>query len=103
MTGLLIKKYHVAILNNESDFVSKMVGALKQWSNKVVIKTYADSHSMFEAVNVNKAKNKPFDMAVVSPNQIAERFVLQRANPLLKVVVCDDEKTFHQEVSKALL
>jgi len=104
MTGLLVKKYHIAILNTESDFVSKMVETLKQWyNNKVVIRTYTDSYSMFEAVNVNKAKNKPFDMAVIGPSQLAERLVLQRANPSLKIVVCSDETSLHREVSKVLL
>lgn len=105
MTGLLTKKYHVAILDNtEEGFVSKVVGALQEWyKNRIVIKTYTDTRTMFEAVNLNKAKNKPFDMAVISPELMAERMVLQRANPQLKVVVCKDESSFKNETSKVLL
>jgi len=105
MTGLLIKKYHIAILDHDNDgFVTRVVGALKTWySNKVVIKTYYDTRSMFEAVNVNRAKNRPFDMAVFSPEQMAERMILQRTNPNLKVVVCRDEQTLRSEASKVLL
>ena len=105
MTGLLMKKYHVAVLdNNNNGFVKKVVGVLKTWyNNKIVIQTYQDTHEMFEAVNVNRAKNKPFDMAVVSPDQMAERLVLQRANPNLKVVVCEDEQAFRAASAKVLL
>lgn len=105
MTGLLVKKYHIAILDNDNNgFVTKVVGALKTWySNKVVIKTYSDTQAMFEAVNLNKAKNNPFDLAVVSSELMAERLVLQRVNPMMKVVVCDDEQTFKKEASKVLL
>lgn len=104
MTGLLIKKYHIAILDNETDFVKKVVLSLKQWySDKIVIKTFSDTYAMFEAVSVNKARNKPFDMAVVSPEQIAERMVLQRANPTLKVVAYSNEKTLKSDASKVLL
>jgi len=104
MTGLLMKKYHIAILDNDDGFVTKVVGALKLWySNKIVIQTYRDTHSMFEAVSLNKAKNKPFDMAVVSPEQMAERLILQRANPALKVVCCEDEQTLKAATAKVLL
>lgn len=105
MTGLLVKRYHIAILDNEDrGFVTKVMGALKTWYNhKIVIKTYTDTRSMFEAISLNKAKNKPFDMAVVSSDLLAERLMLQRVNPNMKVVVCDDEQTFKKEASKVLL
>lgn len=105
MTGLLTKKYHVAILDNENGgFVSKVVESLKKWySDKIVIRTYTDSHSMFEAMSLNKSKNKPFDIAVLSPGKVAERMVLQRSNPSLKILVCKDEQTLKTETSKVML
>jgi len=104
MAGLLSKKYHIAILDNDDGFVARMVESLKSWySNKIVIQTYQDTHSMFEAVNVKNARNKPFDLAVMSPDQMAERLILQRANPNLKVVVYHDEQTLKDETSKLLL
>jgi hypothetical protein len=81
-----------------------VVGALKTWyHNRVVIKTYTDCHTLFEDVNLNKANNRPFDMAVVGSELMAERLVLQRVNPSMKVVVCDDVQTFKDEASKVLL
>ncbi len=106
MTGLLTKKYHIAVLGNEanSGFVSQMVSALRQWySDKAVIETYNDTYDLFEAVNVNRVRNKPFDIAVMSPQQLAEKLVLQRSNPALKVIVCQDAKTFRTEASKVML
>ena len=105
MTGLLIKKYHIAILDESNNgFVTKVIGALKTWySNRVIIEIYTNTHEMFEAVNLNKARNKPFDLAIVSSELLAERLVLQRANPKMKVIVCEDEQTFKQETSKVLL
>lgn len=105
MTGLLTKKYHVAILDNEQNgFVPIIVGALKSWyHNKVIIKTYTNTRQMFEAVNLNKAINKPFDMAVLSPNKEAEQLVLKRVNPDMKVVICKDAYSLHTEASKVML
>jgi hypothetical protein len=105
MTGLLVKKYHVAVLASANDnFMSQVIASLQQWYNdRVVIKAYSDTYSLFEAVSVNKAKNKPFDCAVLNPRQMAEKMVLQRSNPLLKVIVCEDTKQLRQEASKVML
>jgi len=105
MTGLLSKKYHIAILDSDDDgFVTRVVDSLLMWySNKVVIQTYRDTREMFEAVNLYRAKNKPFDIVFVKPEQMAERLVLQRANPLLKVLACKDAKTLKAAADKVLL
>lgn len=106
MTGLLVKKHHIAVLGNDknSGFVSQMVNALRQWySDKVVIETYDDTYDLFEAVNVNRVRNKPFDVAIMTPQKMAEKLVLQRSNPSLKVIVCQDAKTFKTEATKVML
>jgi len=105
MTGLLIKKYHVAILeNDEHGFVNKVVEALKSWySDRIVIHTFDDTHDLFEAVNINKATNKPFDMAVLGAEKMAERMVLQHSNPALKIVMCQDETGLKRDCLSALL
>lgn len=105
MIGLLTRKYHIAILENGTEgFISRMEDALKSWyNNRIVIRTYSDSREMFEAVNINKAKNIPFDLAVLSPALQAEKMVLQQTNPSLKIVACYDENTLRLETSKVLL
>ena len=105
MTGLLIKKYHVAVLTDENEgFVSQIIESLRKWYNdRVVIKTYSDTYALFEALSVQQARNKPFDCAVLNTNQMAEKMVLQRSNPSLKVILCQDAKTLKAEASKVML
>ena len=104
MTGVIVKKYHVAVFAHNDGFVNQVVDAIKQWyNNQVVIKTYNDTHDLFEAISVNKARNKPFDCAVLAPRQDAERMVLQRSNPNLKVIICQDAKNIGAQVNRAML
>lgn len=104
MTGLLVKKYHVAVFSPDTGFASQVVNALREWyNNQVVIKTYDDTHAFFEAVSVNKANKHPFDCAVLAPRQEAERMVLRQSNPNLKVIVCKDTKNVHAQVCRAML
>lgn len=104
MTGLLLKKYHVAVFNKDESFVKRIISALKSWyDNKIVVEAYTDSYSMFEAVNTFKIKNKPFDLAVFSSNEYAEKMVLKQTSPNLQVLLCKDEATLKKETSRILL
>jgi hypothetical protein len=104
MTGLFIKKYHVAVLDNNNEFVSTIVNSLKSWYNdKIVVETYKNAHDMFEAVNINEIRNNPFDLAVLTPAQYAEKMVLKQSNPDLKVILCKDPQALKFETVKALL
>jgi hypothetical protein len=104
MTGLLVKKYHVAVFSSDDGFVTQVVSALKEWyNNQVVIKTYGDTHEFFEAINVNKAKKQPFDCAVLAPRNDAEKMVLRQSNPNLRVIVCKDAQNIPAQVSRGML
>jgi len=106
MTGLLRNKYNVTVLGNRHNdrWVSQIVAALQQWySNRVVVQTYPDSHTLFEAVGVGKVKNKPIDLAVLTPDRDAEKMVLKQSNPNLKVIICRDTAALKTEASKVML
>ena len=104
MTGLIVKKYHVAVCSQDNNFVNQVVNAFRQWYNdQVVIKTYGDSHDLFEAISLNKSNNKPFDCAVLAPRRDAEKMVLQQSNPNLKVIVCQSTQNIGAQVSRAML
>ena len=94
MIGLLTKKYHVAILDEGTDgFVNRVIGVIRTWySGKVIIKTYTDVHELFEAANLNRERNKPFDLTILCSKKDAERMILEQSNPNMKVIVCNDEK-----------
>lgn len=104
MTGLLLKKYHVAVFDEDEGFVRRTIDTLKRWyKNKIVIKSYTNSHEMFEALNINSAKNSPFDLAVFNSDEVAEKLVVKQIYPDLPVVLCKDEHMLKRESSKILL
>lgn len=104
MTGLFVKKFHVAVLDSDQGTFNGAVSSLKAICNhKVVVKTFSNSRALFQAINLEQATNHPFDMAVVSPNQLAEKMVLKQSNPDLRVVVCKDAQTLRDETLKLLL
>ncbi len=101
MTGLIVKKYHVAVLDEDGSFLTRVITTLRMWyNNKVVVKTYANSRQMFEGISINKAKNCPFDAAVLSSKDAPISMVLKQTDPSLKILMCKDEQTFKMEVTK---
>jgi hypothetical protein len=105
MTGLFVKKYHVAIFDEDGSFVERITNVLKLWYNRrIVIESYTDSSSMFQAVNMCNAKNKPFDLAIFgSKDSKAKEMVLKHTCPNLPVVTFKDEAKLQKEASKFLL
>ena len=104
MTGLLNKKYHIAILDRNANILTEISTFLNLWYHgRVVVETYNDSYQMFEAVSVSKSKNKPFDIAIMSPEEVAEKMILKQTNPNLKVLTCTDANSLKTETSKILL
>ena len=104
MTGKILKKYHVAVMDEDANFVSQIVFALKSWFNKsMVVEQYTDPRSMFEAINACKAKECPFDLTVMSVKDEAEKMVLHQTDPKMPVLLCKDIKTLKSDTAKILL
>lgn len=104
MTGLFIKKYHVAVLEEDENFLSRMMDAMKTWyQGRIVIEGFTDSRDMFEAINLSKAKKEPFDMAILSLNEVPEKLVLKQSVPSLNVVMCNDVASLKSEASRCLI
>ena len=104
MTGFIFKKYHVAVLEENESFLARMIISLKSWyQNKIVVEPFTSSREMFEAINVNEVKNKPFDVAVLNSEGDVEQMILKRSNPSLKVIRCQDEQSLKKETAKILL
>jgi len=85
MIGYFNKRLYVAILGNGKDEVSRMKDTICGWYDNISIKTYQDSASLFEAINLNKLQNHPFDMVYVDYEKKAEKMVINRAIPELPV------------------
>lgn len=106
MTGLFIKKYYVAIYDENEDSINRIINALKSWyDNRIVIESYDNPNNMFRAVNMSNAKNRPFDLAIFGSDDIfkAKQMILKYTCPDLPVVSFKDEEKLHREVSKFLL
>ena len=104
MTGLFIKKYHVAVLEEDENFLAKMIGAMKTWyQGHIVVEGFTDSRNMFEAINLSKAKNRPFDLAILSSDEFLEKMVLKQSVPSLNVVMCNDVASLRIAASRCLI
>ena len=79
------KKLYIAILGSGKDEIINMKSAARSWYDNISIKTYQDSASLFEAINLNKLQNHPFDMVYVDYEKKAEKMVINRAIPELPV------------------
>lgn len=105
MTGLFVKKYHVAIYDEDENFIERIASALKLWyDRRIVIESYTDSSRMFQAVNMCNAKNKPFDLAIFGSNESkVKEIILKHTCPNLPIVTFKDEAKLQKETSKFLL
>jgi len=104
MNGVFFKKYYVAILNDDDNFINKTINLLtKLYKNRIIIKTFKTPKSMFQAINISKIKNQPFDIAILNSDEIEEKIILNYSNPSLKVILCSDETSLKLEASKLLL
>lgn len=104
MTGFFIKKYHVAIYDENKQFINRITKALKLWyDNRIVIETYTDPKHMFRAVNLCKAKNKPFDLAIFNSHEQTKQMILKHTCPTLPVLLFKDEDKLQKETSQFLL
>lgn len=105
MIGAFVKKYHVIIFDENEDFIEKITNILKLWYDKrIVIESYTNSSSMFNAINMCNATNKPFDLAIFgSENSKAKKMILKHTCPNLPTVTFNDEEKLQKETSKFLL
>lgn len=104
MTGLFVKKYHIAVFGEDKNFVTNIMYSLKEWySNKVVVESYTDSYKMFEAINISEMKNSPFDLAVFNMTGVAQKMILKQTNPAVKVFLCSNGDALKKETDKILV
>lgn len=104
MTGVLKKKYHVAIMDNDKIFVTKVVNALKEWyNNRIVVRTFTNSSTMFEGINFCKANKCPFDLTVMNTQDLAEKMILKQTDPNMMVLLCKDVEGLKHETDKLVL
>lgn len=94
-------KYRIAVFDRDSNIINKIHHSLKVWfSNKIIIKTYTNSSSMFTDLNIAKAKSLPFDMAIVGPDEgVATQLVLKNTNPGMKIVKFKDEASLKKDTA----
>jgi hypothetical protein len=85
MIGYFKNKLYIAILGDGKDEISRMKNTIHSWYLDIKIKTYQDSASLFEAINLNKLQNHPFDAVYVNSEQKAEKMILNRSIPELPV------------------
>jgi len=92
MIGYFNRKLYVAILGNGKKEVSDMKDTIHSWYTDIKVKTFSDSASLFEALNLNKLQNHPFDMVYVNNEQKAEKMIINRTIPELPVMTYNSLK-----------
>lgn len=97
MSFMFHTKYRVVIFTKDINVINNISSTLKRWfNNKVSLEVYDDAHAMFMALNIAKAKNCPFRMAIMGPDQNVEaQLVLQHTDPNIKVVNYKDDSTLN--------
>ena len=86
MIGYCKKKLYIAILGSSKKELADMTHTIKSWYTVIKIKTFIDSGSLFEAINLNKLQNHPFDMVYVNSDQKAEKMIINRTMPEILVM-----------------
>jgi hypothetical protein len=99
--NIFAHKLKIAIFDNtnNSSNKDKIFDLLKKmFGGKVLIEFYSDTKEMFVALNIAKAKNKPFDATILGGTEEMEtKIVLQRMNPSMDVISYVDDDTFKYE------
>jgi len=87
MTGYFLnRKYHAAILGTGGSVTNIITMLTSLYQNNIVIEIYNNSKDLFEAINLSKSTNKPFDMAYLDEtNNFAEKLILKQTVPSLKI------------------
>lgn len=92
-------KFKVAIFCKNQNIINNISNALKKiFDDKICIEFYGNTHDMFVAINVAKAKNCPFNIAIIgSQDELEARIVLQRSNPSMEVISYVDDATLRSQ------
>lgn len=85
MTGYFKKSLYVAILGSSKKELADMKHTIQSWYAGIKIKTFIDSGSLFEAINLNKLQAHPFDMVYVNSGHHAEKMIINKTIPELPV------------------
>lgn len=105
MTGVFKQKYKIAVYDEDISLVKRIATTLKSWfSNKIEIKSYTNSREMILDLNLAKAKNKPFDITIMGPDEWdASSIVLKHTDPSMQVIRYKDDKTLKKDTAKLSL
>lgn len=103
MTGIFIKKYHIAVLDeseNDSGFKQTITNFFKTeyTQTKVKIEKFSDTYEMFKSININESNNNPFDLIIMTQQQKIHELILHHSNPSVSVILFEDEKTLKKQV-----
>jgi predicted GTPase len=92
MTGLLYKKYRIAVYDPNILIVNEIVRNIKKMFNRsVVIDQFIDIKEMFTALNIAKAKKNPVDIAILGETDgIETEFILHRTNLNMEIIKYKD-------------
>ena len=86
MIGYFNQKLYAAVLGNDEMRINSVVSTIKEWyDDNIVVKTYNDSRLLFEAITLNKLQNHPFDMLYITEKNEAEKRVISKTAPELKI------------------
>ena len=98
------KRYKIALVSSDEDFLNRITDAIKNWlSKKAIIKTYDKSDAkLFLETNINKVKNRQFDVAIVGEDKFITSLILKRSCPELPVIVNNDLDRIMEETLRIL-
>lgn len=94
-------RYKVAIYHENSNIISWILFKLKRWYKyKIKIKSYTDYKVMFSEINMAKAKNSPFDVIILGPDEYEALAILKNCQPNTDVIMFTNEAELKSKTYK---
>jgi uncharacterized protein (UPF0305 family) len=99
LSKFLGRRFHAAIVDENEDTLAQAITEMKlQYKEDVDVEGFTNYRDLFLRLNVSKAKDYPFDVALIHEYQtnLLLSNILKRTDPNLKLVKYQDPKSINE-------
>jgi len=104
MSGSLFKQHRVAIFNENSNFMDKIINVVRSfYPSHLKLKTYTDCNELLVDINYNRSTKHPFELIILDSEKMAEKRVIEYTNPDVRVLLSTKGTTLKGKLEKMML